>query len=114
MPEVTVKWNEHTKKILDTISDEAMYMFARQILDRSFTLEPMDTGEMRRTTMAEGVKGSNGEYYVGAYTDYAQKVYNMPSSTHWSEPGTNNKWFERAVKKYGQTIMNSVIERTTK
>lgn len=109
--ECKVIWNLKAKKELLEAPNKITYAVARQTLDRAYTTIPKDNGRMRRTSTAAGVRGTDGNYYIGSYTSYASKVWKMPSSTNWSEPGTNNKWYERTWKKYGKTIQQNVVER---
>ncbi len=111
---INFSWNKATKEFLETVSDKVAYEVASQILDRAFTGIPLDNGDLRETSKAEGVRGSNANYYVGSYTSYAKEVWNYPESTHWSEPGTNNKWYERTWKKFGKNILKVSVERSKK
>lgn len=111
---INFSWNKATREFLETVSDKVAYAVARQILDRAYTGIPKDTGEMRQTSTAAGVRGSNANYYVGSYTSYAKEVWNYPDNTNWSEPGTNNKWYERTWKKSGKNILKVSVERSKK
>lgn len=114
--EVTVdfKWNPRTKRGLQTIPDTILYTIARETLDISYPTIPKDTGKMRTSSMAAGVRsGGNHEYYIGSYTKYASRVWNM-TNVHWTTPGTNNKWYARTLKKHGQSIINNAINQSWK
>ena len=114
---VEFKWNPRTKRGLQTIPSTMLYTIARETLDisESTSIIPKDTGRMRTTSMAGGVRNSGlNEYYIGSFTDYASYVWNMPSSTNWTTPGSNNKWYARTLKKHGQTIINNAINQSWK
>ena len=81
------------KKILNA-GNVITYAVARQTLDRTFPHIPKLTGKMRKTSMAAGVRGQNGDHYIGSYTKYAKYVWVKPKSTNWSEPNTFGKWYE--------------------
>jgi hypothetical protein len=66
---------------------------------------------MRRSSITAGVKGSNANYYIGSYTSYASHVWNFPDDTHWTTPGTNNRWYERVWKEKGALIQKNAVER---
>ena len=98
----------------DTIidrQDKIIFGVASETLRQSESVIPMRTGNMRRSSMTAGVKGSNLNYYIGSYTSYASIVWNFPDTTNWTTPGTNNKWFARVWKEKGVLITTNVIER---
>ena len=109
------EWNPRTKKGLQKFPGEFLYTVARQTLDISYPTIPKDTGRMRTTSMAHGVRSSaENEYYIGSYTDYASSVWKMPSSTKWTTLGTNNKWYARTLKKHGKSIIETAINQSWK
>lgn len=114
MADIKVNWYPGKKKEVLEASDKIMYTIARQTLDRTFPHIPMSRRKgvvhMRQTSMAAGVRGSNGDYYIGSYTNYAKYVWVMPKSTHWSEPNTFGKWYETNWKKKGKSIVENVIK----
>ena len=95
MADVKVNWYPGKKKEVLEASDKIMYSIARQTLDRTFPHIPMSRRKgvvhMRQTSMSAGVRGSDGNYYIGSYTDYAKYVWVMPRTTNWTEPGTFGK-----------------------
>lgn len=102
---------------LKRIPDDILYTIAKETLDYSQPIIPMSkmknhAGTLRRATSSGGVKGGNGDYYIGSYTNYAKYVWKMPSSTNWTTPGTNNKWFARTLKEKGSVITNSAINKS--
>ena len=98
------------KKILNS-GNVITYAVARQTLDIAFPHIPKLTGKMRKTSMAAGVRGQNGDYYIGSYTNYAKYVWVKPKSTNWSEPNTFGKWYEEIWKKQGKSIVDSCVGR---
>lgn len=117
--QVEFKWNPKVQKGLKVISDDVLYAVAKQTLDLSHPLIPKSNvvshgGTLRRATASGGVKGGHGDYYIGSYTNYAKYVWNMPESTNWTTPGTNNKWFSRALKTHSATIINNAVNQAWK
>lgn len=109
------KWNPRTKKGLEKIPDDILYSIASQTLDLSYPLIPKDSKKMAISSKAGGVRGGNGDFYIGSYTSYATIVWNLPQGrTNWTTPGTGNKWFARGLKKYGNVIINNAINRSWK
>lgn len=110
MVDVKVNWYPKKKKELLDASDKIMYSIVRQTLDRTFPHIPLKSGKMRQTSMAAGVRGSNGDYYIGSYTDYAKSVWVMPKSTNWTEPGTFGKWYQKIYTKQKKSIVGIAIK----
>lgn len=114
------QWDAKTYKGLQNIPDETMYAIAKETLDRSIPLIPMSnlvnhSGTLRRSSSGGGVRGTNGDYYIGSYTNYASSVWVMPQdTTHWTTNGTGNQWFTRTLKKYGKNIIDSAINKSWK
>ena len=115
MADVKVNWYPGKKKEVLDVSDKIMYSIARQTLDRTFPHIPMSKRKgvvhMRQTSMSAGVRGSDGDYYIGSYTNYAKYVWVKPKSTNWSEPNTFGKWYEEIWKKQGKSIVDSCVGR---
>ena len=115
--DVVVKWAPGAQnKLLNVYPDNIVYQVARMTLDMAYTIIPLskrkNAGQLRRSSMAAGVRGSNKNYYIGSYTDYAKYVWVMPDeSTHWSTPGTHSEWYKRYWNKSGQSVINTVLER---
>lgn len=109
---VEVVWNPKVMKGLTIISDDILYTIAKQTLDLSRPIIPKDTGKMRTSTASGGVRGENGDFYIGSYTSYASHVWGMPESTNWTTPGTNNKWFARTLKQHNAVIVNNAINQS--
>lgn len=111
-----VQFNSKVMNGLKRIPDDILYTIAKQTLDFSQPLIPMSNaknhaGTLRRATSAGGVKGGNGDYYIGSYTNYAKYVWNM-EGVNWTTSGTNNKWFARALKQHGSTIIDSAVNKS--
>lgn len=111
-----LKWNPKVHKGLKTIPDDILYEVALETLDRSYNLIPMSniknhSGTLRRSSKSGGVRGGNGDYWIGSYTKYASYVWNM-EGVNWTTPGTNNKWYARTLKRYGQTIIQNSISKS--
>lgn len=112
MSNIKVVWKPGAyEKITDKLPDEVIYTVARMTLDMSYTTIPMDKGDLRKTSMAAGVRGSDKNYYIGSYTNYAKYVWVMPDSTNWTTPGTHGKWYKRYFDKNGSSILNMALER---
>lgn len=111
---VNIVPNTKTQAGLKRIPDRVVYQAARITLDmaRSTNAIPMSPpgtktrGKLRNTSMSGGVRGGNGNYYIGSYTSYASYVWKMPDSTNWTIPGSNNKWYERTLKRHGKIILD--------
>lgn len=112
---VELKWASGAqKKITETIPDEIIKEVARDTLELTYPTIPERTGKMKRESRAAGVRGGNGEYWIGSYTNYALYVYIRDNNkTHWTTPGTNSYWFREYWQKHGQAILAMVIERNT-
>lgn len=109
--EVEVKLAPNLQKNLDQRSDKIIYDIAKETLAQSKKTIPMRTGNMRRSSITSGVKGSNSDYYIGSFTSYAKYVWKFPDDTHWTTPGTNNKWYYRIWKTRGEHITKNIVER---
>lgn len=109
---VELKWASGAQdKLTKDIPDQIVREVATATLNLVIPTVPERTGKMKRSTMAGGVRGSNSEYYIGSYTDYAKYVYVMNNdTTHWTTSGTNSYWFKEYWLKHGQSILNMVVE----
>lgn len=119
MKNVEVKWNEATRRFLDIVDDKIAYDVARMTLDLTYEHIPLSTkvngGQLRLSTTAYGVRKDEKGYSLASETNYASYVYNMNNSTtNWSTPGTNSKWFEDSWKKNGNAILKQAVERNSK
>lgn len=109
--EVSIKLDPKLEYNLTQREDKIIFAIAKDTLKASETTIPMRTGNMRRKSIQAGVKGSNKDYYIGSYTNYASAVWNFPDDTKWTTPGTNNKWFERVWRSKGELIQKNAVER---
>lgn len=107
---VDVDLNEKTMKTLNEFGDKVMYTVAVMTLEYTLPHIPKDTGKMRGTSKAVGVTGSDGEYEVGSYTDYASTVWNYPDNTNWTTPDTFGRWYETIWEKNRNNFMKRAIE----
>lgn len=108
---VEVQLAPHLQQNLTQASDKIIYAVAKETLRESKTTIPLRTGKMRDSSMTAGVKGSNLDYYIGSYTPYAKYVWDMPDNTHWTTPGTKNKWYERVWREKKDLITKNAVER---
>ena len=115
--EVKVNWNANAQKRLKEYPDKVVYTVARITLDKAFTNIPLsgkvNSGKLRQSSTSAGVRGSNGDYYVGSYTNYAMAVYTMEErhNVNWTTPGTGGKWYDKLYKKEGNAILSTALER---
>lgn len=109
------QWEPGAQKKISEQPDKVCYTIARITLDLTEPHIPLSNkiyaGNLRRTSMSAGVRGTNKDYYIGSYTDYASYVWDMGSGTRWSTPGTFGKWYEQIFKSKYNTIVNNAIER---
>lgn len=114
------KWDKKTENGLNNIPNDILYSIAKQVLDMSQPIIPKSNipnhrGTLRRATASGGVRGGNGDYYIGSYTNYASSVWKMnDSTTHWTTPGTHSQWFARTLKQNGAVITNNAINQSWK
>lgn len=115
-----VKWNDKTKRGLNNIPNDILYAIAKQTLDYSVPMIPQSkkvghAGTLRRASISGGVRGGNGDYYIGSYVNYASRVWRMnDSTTNWTTPGTHSQWFARTLKQYGKIIADNAINQSWK
>ena len=109
------KWNPGAKNKILEAPNNITYGIAQITLDLSFNHIPLSKGKgrgkLRQTSKSAGVRGTDGDYYIGSYTNYAKYVWVMPKSTNWSEPGTFGKWYEETWKKQNKTIAKLAIDK---
>lgn len=111
------QWNKQVQIGLNKIPDDILYTIAKETLDMSVPTIPMSnikghSGTLRRSSTAGGVRGGNGDFYIGSYTNYASSVWKMPDSTNWTTPGTNNKWYARTLKEHSSIIIDNAINKS--
>lgn len=113
MSDVVIKINDKTMQKLGRLPDKMCYAIARQCLDRigSSKITPYKTGKMESTMFQAGVKGSNGDYSIGNFTNYAGYVYAFPQSVNWTNPLSKAQWFEAFWKSSGKSVLENVVAR---
>ena len=108
---IDFNWTPGAQKKILNAGNVITYAVARQTLDRTFPHIPKLTGKMRKTSMAAGVRGQNGNYYIGSYTNYAKYVWKMGANTKWSTPNTFGKWYDEVYRKQYNNINKQAVER---
>lgn len=106
-----------TERNLNRLPDEILYTIAKEVLDMTDSLEyfPKDSGDLERSSMAAGVRGESGEYYIGSFVDYASHVWNMSQTdTQWTNPKSKSKWYAYTLKTHGQLILDTAVNREWK
>ena len=117
---VELNLNKSTLNRIDNLPDKVVYKIARKTLDYTSSIIPMSrgkatSGQLRRDTMAYGVRGSDGNYHIGSPTEYANYVWHLnDSTTNWTTPQTHSKWFNVALKRYKQSIVDNSINEVNK
>lgn len=113
MSSVVVKINDKTIQELKNMPDRITYAVARQTLDRvgPAKITPYKTGKMEMTMFSNGVRGSNGDYSIGNFTNYAGYVYAFPQSVNWTNPLSKAQWFETFWKSQGKSVLDNVVAR---
>lgn len=117
---VEVKLNKGTLDKIDNLPDKVVYKIARKTLDYSVAVIPMSrglktSGQLRRDSVAYGVRGSNGDYHIGSPTSYANRVWNFnDKTTNWTTPNTHSKWFLYALKTHQKSIVENSINEVNK
>lgn len=102
-------------KAINEYMDKCVFGIARATLDFTNTGHhfPYLTGELNRSSMAEGVvKDGFGNYHLGARgVDYAPKVWGYSQSTNWTNPNTYAQWFMTEFNKDKNVIVESAIKQ---
>ena len=107
--------DKRTENVLNNVADKVSYAVARMTLDYTMQHIPLSrgkstSGQLRRSTSAYGVRGSNGNYSIGSVTSYASYVYVM-QNVHWTTPGTYGKWFHTIYKEKGNLMLKDALNR---
>lgn len=107
----------NTERNLNRLPDEILYTIAKEVLDMTDSKEyfPKRSSDLERSSMANGVRGENGEYYIGSFTEYASYVWNMPQEdTNWTNPNSKSQWYAYTLKENGQLILDTAVNREWK
>jgi hypothetical protein len=112
---IDVKLNQKTFNKIQNAPDKIIYSVASNTLHRSYPTIPMSNekykGQLRRSSMAYGVRGSNANYKIGSQTNYAKYVWVMNNeTTNWTTPGTGSKWYINYLKKHGKQLIAESIK----
>lgn len=117
---VEANLNKKVENGLKKLPDETLYKMARITLDMSINHIPKSSvvshaGTLRKASMQNGVRGSNGDYYLTSSTNYATRVWNFnDASTNWTTPGTHSEWWDWTLKSYGKQIQDNAINQSWK
>lgn len=109
--------NLKTEMNLQNLPDEILYTVAKNTLDMTASKEyfPRKSSDLERSSIGAGVRGSNKEYYIGSFTDYASYVWNYPQeTTNWTNPNSKSQWYVYTLKMYGQTILDNAVKQEWK
>ena len=112
---IDVKLNQKTFNKIQNAPDKIVYSVASNTLHRSYPTIPLSNdkykGQLRRSSMAYGVRGSNATYKIGSQTYYAKHVWVMNNeTTNWTTPGTGSKWYINYLKKHGKQLIAESIK----
>ena len=107
--------DKKTENILENVGDKVSYAVARMTLDYVVPHIPMSkrkrtSGQLRRSTLTYGVRGSNGNYSIGSVTSYASYVYAM-ENVKWTTPDTYGKWFHTIYKEKGTLMLKNAMDK---
>ena len=120
--EIEAKFEKNilTEKKIKKIPNEILFSVAKQTLDFTIPIIPMSVGKatsgtLRRTSVQGGVRTCEGGYFIGSFTDYASRVWNLDdNSTNWSTTGTHSQWYARTLKEKGKVILENATNQTWK
>lgn len=108
--------NLKTERNLSKLPDQVVFGVAKNTLDLTISKEfiPRKSKDMLRSSEAGGVRGSNSQYYIGSFTDYASYVWKMPQSTNWTNKQSKSQWYAYTLKVYGKTILDNAVNKAWK
>ena len=112
---IDVKFNQKTFNKIQNAPDKIIYSVASNTLHRSYNTIPLSNsknkGQLRRSSMAYGVRGSNATYKIGSNISYAKYVWFMNNATtHWTTSGTGSQWYINYLKKHGKQLIAESIK----
>ena len=93
--------------------DKVVYGMARVTLDitNSAHYFPYLTGALNQGSMAMGVQGANGEYWIGATgVSYAPIVWKYGTDTNWTNPSTLPQWYTSTFSGHKTEIVQLAIK----
>lgn len=110
--EVVINLNTKLGKELINTSDKMIYTIARTTLDLTAPIIPFNTGKLRSSSYAYGVKPIDNGYEIGSNTYYASDVWNLNADeTNWTTPGTTSKWYATEWNRKRNNIVSQSISK---
>lgn len=105
-----LEWKTGAKDKIEKAPDLINYAIARYTLDMSASFIPFDTGKLRTSSFAYGVRSTTNGYEIGSATYYARKVWNYnQNTTHWTTPGTGSHWYAVIWNKNKENIKKRAV-----
>ena len=100
---------------INMFEDRTVYNVAVETREMAKGLRafPYLSGELERQEIAEPITGSNKEYGLSAGVDYAKRVYNY-NEANWTNPNTEDHWYEKVYEKHYASIVNNAMEKASK
>lgn len=103
------------KKELQRFADLVVYESARETLALTGGNFPRLTGDLERGAYAMGVVDlGHMTYGLGSDVDYAKYVWEMPPSTHWTNPNTIAQWYYYIFRIRRDNIINQAVTAAKK
>ena len=94
--------------------DLTVYGVARNTLD--YTLSdnrfPYKTGNLQRSSMAQGIKQESDAVYclnVPSGADYAEYVWQFPQNINWTNPDTYAQWYFNTYVNKTEIITHNAV-----
>ena len=106
-----------TERKLKEIPNDVLYAVAKETLDMTLSKNyiPFKSGDMNRSSASGGVRTCEGGYYIGSFTDYATRVWNLPQeTTNWTNKDSKSKWYAYTLKVHGKTILDTAVNQAWK
>lgn len=112
---VDFDWEPNARDEIEEAPDDMLYDIAKVTLDLTVPHIPLskkvNSGRLRNSSTAGGVKKDSNGYYIGSYVSYAKRVWNFGPETNWSTPNTFGKWYEEVYTKQYNNIVKQAVER---
>ena len=100
---------------LNQFTDRVVYHTADITLQRTEPHIPVRSKHMYNDIYARGVRGQNKTYTLGVEeTPYAQYVWKMPQSTHWTNKKSYAEWFITEFRNSQEKIASMAVNRAMK